>query len=100
MNKSRIPNSTRRAILAGSIITACAWQTAAQGQFVWDGGGAPNALWSTATNWVGDTAPTDFSSLTFGGTANLVTNNDFIGFSATSITFGAGAGQFTWAAMI
>ncbi|BCU79697.1 autotransporter-associated beta strand repeat-containing protein [Luteolibacter sp. LG18] len=68
----------------------------------WDGGGA-NGNWSTAANWNGDVAPaTTGDTLSFAGTTNLATNNDYItslGGSATkhAITFNSGAGSFTLA---
>jgi autotransporter-associated beta strand protein len=95
MDKSRTPHSAGQAILAGSIATFIALQATAQAQFVWDGGGAPSALWSTAANWVGDTVPTDLSALTFDGSVNLLSNNDLPGFNASGLTFAAGAGLFT-----
>jgi autotransporter-associated beta strand protein len=95
MNTGKHPHITRRSILAGSIATFLALQATGRAQFIWDGGGTPSALWSTATNWVGDVPPTDGSTLTFDGTVNLLSNNDLVGFNAASLTFGAGAGQFT-----
>src|SRR5215212_10554733 len=61
----------------------------------WDGGGG-DGNWTTAANWAGDTAPVAGDLLQFGGTTNLLTNNNF----ATNTLFGgvdflAGAGSFT-----
>jgi autotransporter-associated beta strand protein len=95
MQKSTNPHFKNRAALVGSIATILALHATTHAQFVWDGGGTPSALWSTATNWVGDAVPTDGASLTFDGTVNLLTNNDLVGFNSAGITFGAGAGQFT-----
>ncbi|HET6409626.1 MAG TPA: autotransporter-associated beta strand repeat-containing protein, partial [Chthoniobacteraceae bacterium] len=89
------PHLAGRTALVGSIVTFVALQATLQAQFVWDGGGTPNALWSTPTNWMGDMVPTDLSALTFEGTVNLNPNNDIVGFNAASLTFGTNAGQFT-----
>lgn len=94
MNKSPSPKSKRQAALAGSIATVLALHLTAQAQFIWDGGGS-DASWSTPANWVGDTAPTDFSALTFDGNVRLLSNNDIVGFNVTDLTFAATAGQFT-----
>ena len=61
----------------------------------WDGGGG-DGNWTTAANWAGDIAPIAGDLLQFGGTTNLLTNNNF----ATNTLFGgvdflAGAGSFT-----
>jgi autotransporter-associated beta strand protein len=42
---------------------------------IWDGGG--DAFWTTATNWVGDVAPSAGDPLTFAGDAGLSNENDF-----------------------
>jgi hypothetical protein len=49
----------------------------------WDGGGG-DGNWTTAANWAGDVAPVASDLLQFGGTTNLVTNNDF----ASNTSFG------------
>ena len=61
----------------------------------WDGGGG-DGNWTTAANWVGDVAPVAGDLLQFGGTTNLLTNNDFaVGTLFNGIDFLAGAGSFT-----
>ncbi|MCC6127001.1 MAG: autotransporter-associated beta strand repeat-containing protein [Pirellulales bacterium] len=64
-------------------------------QRYWNGGGAPNANWTTAANW-GGTAPSAGELLTFRGAANLVTINDFpAGTGFAGILIDTGAGAFT-----
>lgn len=62
---------------------------------IWDGGGADN-LWSNPANWGGNVpVPGTSYDLQFGGTANLMPNNDFTSGSAfRSFTFNPGAGAF------
>jgi autotransporter-associated beta strand protein len=63
----------------------------------WDGGGLV-APWSNATNWVGDVAPVANNSLTFAGTTQLSTSNDYsAGTQFNGITFASGAGAFVLA---
>ncbi|WP_145272924.1 hypothetical protein [Tautonia plasticadhaerens] len=46
---------------------------------IWDGGGG-DALWTTAANWVDDTAPVENDELVFPtGAAQLTNTNDFAG---------------------
>ncbi len=61
----------------------------------WDGG-ATNALWSSATNWVGDVAPVATADdLVFAGGTNLVTTNDFASGSLfNGLTFSNNASTF------
>ena len=60
----------------------------------WDGGG-DDALWSNATNWVGDVAPTLPASLIFAGSTRLAPTNDLTEATVTNLAFAAGAGAFT-----
>jgi fibronectin-binding autotransporter adhesin len=61
---------------------------------VWDGGGV-NDNWSTARNWVGDSAPVPSDSLQFDGFARLTPTNDFVANPAfNGLTFAASAGAF------
>ena len=89
-------------------VAACLSPSAspAQTTYTWDGepeGGGTSAdgNWTTATNWVSDTAPTDgsFNRYTFGGTTNLVSNNDLTptagGVNVDDVGFLSGAGAFT-----
>ncbi len=64
------------------------------GQAVWDGGGT-TSNWSDSANW-GATIPASGGALAlqFGGTSQLAPNNDFASFTASSLTFNAGAGAF------
>ena len=61
---------------------------------IWDGGGADNN-WSTASNWVGNAAPTFPSALTFAGVARLSPTNNLAGITVNGITFDTAAGAFT-----
>jgi MYXO-CTERM domain-containing protein len=61
----------------------------------WDGGGDPDGNWTNATNWSGNTTPNYASTLTFGGTTNLTTNNNGATSSVVGMTFSSGAGLFT-----
>jgi len=67
---------------------------AAQAADTWDGGG-DDALWSNATNWVGDVAPTLPASLIFAGSTRLTPANDLTEATVTNLAFAAGAGAFT-----
>ena len=67
---------------------------AAQAADTWDGGG-DDALWSNATNWVGDVAPTLPASLIFAGSTRLTPTNDLTEATVTNLAFAAGAGAFT-----
>jgi len=67
---------------------------AAQAADTWDGGG-DDALWSNATNWVGDAAPTLPASLIFSGSTRLAPTNDLPGATVTNLAFATGAGAFT-----
>lgn len=60
----------------------------------WDGEG-DDALWSTAANWVGDTAPTRPASLIFAGSTRLIPTNDLTDATVTNLAFAAGSGAFT-----
>ena len=60
----------------------------------WDGEG-DDALWSTAANWAGDTAPTLPASLIFAGSTRLTPTNDLTDAIVTNLAFAAGAGAFT-----
>lgn len=57
----------------------------------WDGGGANNS-WTTATNWVDDTAPVAGDDLVFpAGATQMAANNNFFFFTSfNSITFTGG----------
>jgi autotransporter-associated beta strand protein len=64
-------------------------------QRYWNGGGAPSANWTTAANW-GGAAPSVGELLTFRGSANLATVNDFpAGTGFAGILIDTGAGAFT-----
>src|SRR4051794_33033270 len=58
---------------------------------VWDGGSAVDANWTTAANWVGDTAPSPGDDLLFpAGAARPANTNDFAaGTAFNSIAFTA-----------
>ena len=72
--------------------------TVTGGVFTWDGGDANGSFWQSATNWVGDTAPTNNSSLQFDGVTRLDTTNDFpANTQFAGITFLGGAGAFALA---
>src|SRR5215204_2226362 len=61
----------------------------------WDGGGE-NDNWSSARNWVGDTAPAANDSLEFSGFARLAPKNDYPANTAfDGLTFSSSAGAFT-----
>src|SRR5215211_743884 len=81
-------------LLAGAVTSA--WILASTSDAAtWDGGGG-DGNWTTGANWAGDIAPIAGDLLQFGGTTNLLTNNDF----ASNTLFGgidflAGAGSFT-----
>lgn len=68
----------------------------------WDGapdagGSSADGKWSTASNWIGDTAPAVTNdTLTFAGTTNLNAENDLVTSInvGTSITFASTAGSF------
>jgi autotransporter-associated beta strand protein len=65
--------------------------------YTWDGGGGNNN-WSTAGNWVGDTAPvaSTTNDLTFSGNTRLSpTVNSGSTYVLSSLTFSADAGLFT-----
>ena len=59
----------------------------------WDGGGGDNN-WSTAFNWAANSVPGSGSAITFAGSARLAPNFNLAGFTASSLTFQAGAGAF------
>ena len=69
-------------------------------QETWDGGHSSSNAWFANVNWLDDTAPVDFDSLIFTGTARLNHNSyaDLGGgdndFDITGITFDAAAGAF------
>jgi autotransporter-associated beta strand protein len=64
-------------------------------EVTWSGANANNSLWSTATNWLGNTAPVAHDSLVFDEFARLTPNNDFAaGTAFDGITFAASAGAF------
>src|SRR6266478_1750645 len=53
--------------------------------------GTTSANWNVTTNWVGGVVPANGDSIIFpSGGLNQATNNDFVGLSIASITFGAG----------
>lgn len=61
---------------------------------VWDGEG-DDGFWSTAANWLGDSAPGPGEELIFAGDLNLSCENDLpAGTSFAGITFDATAGDF------
>src|SRR5215217_3426644 len=81
-------------LLAGAMTSALILASTSDAA-TWDGGGG-DGNWTTAANWASDTAPIAGDLLQFGGTTNLLTNNNF----ATNTLFGgvdflAGAGNFT-----
>ena len=67
---------------------------AIQAADTWDGGG-DDALWSNATNWVGDVVPALPASLSFAGSTRLTPTNDLTDATVTNLAFAAGAGAFT-----
>lgn len=61
----------------------------------WDGGGA-NSNWSTAANWLGDTAPAAAFDLIFPNSPNLFPVNDLpAGTAFTGLNFDGGASSYT-----
>jgi autotransporter-associated beta strand protein len=61
----------------------------------WDGGGS-DSNWSTAANWVGDTAPSAGFDLIFTGSANTSPVNDLAaGTDFTGLNFAGGATSYT-----
>ena len=76
----------------GGCLTISGVATAA----TWDGD--TSGTWSVAANWTTNTAPVTPEALTFAGTANVSTNNDFAADTVfNGITFASGAGAFTLA---
>ena len=87
---------TSRKILAAACAAVLAAGAAHAADLTWSGANANNSLWSTATNWAGNTAPVAHDSLTFNGFARLTPNNDFAaGTAFDGITFDSSAGTFT-----
>src|SRR5436190_7425243 len=86
---------TSRKILAAACAAVLAAGAAHAADVTWSGANANNSLWSTATNWAGNTAPVAHDSLTFDGFARLSPNNDFApGTAFDGITFAPSAGAF------
>ena len=80
MNKS----SFRRSLFAlttGVMLLAVLPSAHAQ---TWSGNASGNNTWGNATNWVGSVAPVANGALTFNGTTQTTTNNNF----AANTTFG------------
>lgn len=77
------------------MLSLVVFATRGHAQSIWDGGGATGA-WSETANW-GAVTPLSggTQALQFGGTLQLAANNDLTTFTASSITFNAGAGAFT-----
>ncbi len=71
------------------------------GQKTWTGLGDPDQNWSTGANWNGGTPPVATNTLTFAGSTNVITNNDFaVNTAFNALTFsnnntGANTGAFT-----
>jgi autotransporter-associated beta strand protein len=85
----------RKVILAAAISAVIPCLQLSAAIVVWDGGGV-NDNWSTARNWVGDTAPVANDALQFDGFARLTPANDFTANTAfNGLTFTASAGAFT-----
>lgn len=92
--------SCRRFILAGTAASIISGSIGllpnkARAGNTWDGGGAPNANWSTVTNWDADTLPNFATPITFGGNANLLSTNDLTAISVGGIVFDSLADAFT-----
>ena len=80
-------------VVKGSITSS------ALAQSIWNGGGAPDSNWTTGGNW-GGIAPVAGNTLTFTGTVNTSTNNDFAAdtvFSGITFDNASTAGEFTLA---
>ena len=60
---------------------------------VWDGGGG-NDKWSTAANWVGDTAPIDGDAVRFAGATRKANSNDLLT-SVSGVEFANGGWLIT-----
>ena len=70
-------------------------EEAGEGSAVWVGGGT-DGKWSTAANWKNEAVPDENTkSLVFGGTDNLITENDIEGLCPTNIIFKGTSGAFT-----
>ncbi len=62
----------------------------------WDGGASPNGNWTTALNWMGDTAPAAGNLLVFGDSPlTSATNNFAAGTSFAGLDFTTAAGDYT-----
>src|SRR5271156_4089084 len=88
-------------LLVGCVCWLLCASAASAANFTWSGGGGAGAkTWSTAANWVGDTAPTSGASigtLTFPDlTAGVQSENDLSGLSIEQLqldnTHGVGIG--------
>ncbi|HET6407974.1 MAG TPA: autotransporter-associated beta strand repeat-containing protein, partial [Chthoniobacteraceae bacterium] len=92
--------SCRRFVLASTVASMISsavalWPHKARAGNTWDGGGAPNANWSTAANWDANTLPDFATPITFAGTTNLTTNNDLNAITVGGIVFDPLADAFT-----
>src|SRR6185436_11007409 len=95
MNVVSGKQSSRKILLAACAAVLAAPLAASAADVTWSGANANNSLWSTATNWVGNTAPVAHDSLIFSGFARLSPNDDFAaGTALDGITFDSTAGAF------
>src|SRR6266480_1855980 len=95
MNALSGRKSCRRILMAACAAVLAGGVAASASELTWSGANANNSLWSTATNWVGATAPVAHDSLVFDGFARLTPNDDFAsGTAFDGITFAATAGAF------
>src|SRR5262245_2825019 len=78
------------AAVAGSALSQSAM---AQSTHTWNGGGGDDS-WSTAANWVSNSAPDGNDEIHFAGTTRLTPNRDNT-FHGYRIFFDSGAGAFT-----
>ena len=95
MNALNGRKSSRKILMAACVAVLGAPLVASAANITWSGANANNSLWSTATNWEGNTAPVAHDALIFSGVARLTPNNDFAAATAfDGITFDVGAGAF------
>jgi len=95
MTLFRKAKSARRILVAACAAVLGGGTAASATELTWSGANANNSLWSTATNWIGNTAPVAHDSLVFDGFARLTPNNDFAANTPfDGITFAASAGAF------